>query len=96
MAVFAIARREQFCRDAVIEFDHHYELKPRSDCDLQTARARSRSFQQAYGGRIALHGTDVATAKRRNTAPLAGEFSIAQACIKLEIRMHDHKQGTRH
>jgi hypothetical protein len=27
---------------------------------------------------------------------LAGEFSIAQACIKLEIRMHDHKQGTRH
>ena len=29
-------------------------------------------------------------------AALAGEFSIAQACIKLEIRMHDHKQGTRH
>jgi hypothetical protein len=69
MAVFAIPRREQLCREAVIEFDRH--LKPRSDCDLQTARARSRSFQQAYGGRIALHGTDVATAERRNTAPIA-------------------------
>jgi hypothetical protein len=29
-------------------------------------------------------------------AALAGEFSIAQACIKLEIRMYDPKQGTRH
>ncbi len=29
-------------------------------------------------------------------AALAGEFSIAQACIKIEIRMHNHKHGTRH
>jgi hypothetical protein len=29
-------------------------------------------------------------------AALAGEFSIAQACIKIEIRMHNHKQSTRH
>jgi len=29
-------------------------------------------------------------------AALAGEFSIAQASIKIEIRMHDHKHGTRH
>jgi hypothetical protein len=27
---------------------------------------------------------------------LAGEFSIEQACIKIEIRMHNHKHGTRH
>lgn len=27
---------------------------------------------------------------------LAGEFSIAQAGIEIEIRMHDHKHGTRH
>jgi hypothetical protein len=27
---------------------------------------------------------------------LAGEFSIAQAGIDIEIRMHDHKHGTRH
>jgi hypothetical protein len=29
-------------------------------------------------------------------AALAGEFSIVQACIKIEIRMHNHKHGTRH
>ena len=29
-------------------------------------------------------------------AALAGEFSIAQACIEIEIRMHSHKHGTRH
>jgi hypothetical protein len=29
-------------------------------------------------------------------AALAGEFSIAQAGIEMEIRMHNHKQGTRH
>ena len=29
-------------------------------------------------------------------AALAGEFSIAQACIEIEIRMHNHKHGTRH
>ncbi len=29
-------------------------------------------------------------------AALVGEFSIAQACIKIEIRMHNHKHGTRH
>jgi hypothetical protein len=29
-------------------------------------------------------------------AALACEFSIAQACIKIEIRMHNHKHGTRH
>jgi hypothetical protein len=29
-------------------------------------------------------------------AALAGEFSIAKACIKIEIRMHNHKHGTRH
>ena len=29
-------------------------------------------------------------------AALAGEFSIAQSCIEIEIRMHDHKHGTRH
>ena len=29
-------------------------------------------------------------------AALAGEFSIAQAGIKIEIRMHDHTNGTRH
>jgi hypothetical protein len=29
-------------------------------------------------------------------ATLAGEFSIVQACIKIEIRMHNHKHGTRH
>ena len=29
-------------------------------------------------------------------AALAGEFSIAQAGIEIEIRMHNHKHGTRH
>jgi hypothetical protein len=29
-------------------------------------------------------------------AALAGEFSIVQACIKIEIRMHNHKHSTRH
>ena len=29
-------------------------------------------------------------------AGLAGEFSIAQAGIEIEIRMHNHKNGTRH
>ena len=29
-------------------------------------------------------------------AALAGEFSIAQPCIEIEIRMHNHKHGTRH
>ena len=29
-------------------------------------------------------------------AALAGEFSIAQACVQIEIRMHNHKHGTRH
>ena len=29
-------------------------------------------------------------------AGLAGEFSIAQAGIEIEIRMHNHKHGTRH
>jgi hypothetical protein len=29
-------------------------------------------------------------------ATLASEFSIAQACIQIEIRMHNHKHGTRH
>jgi hypothetical protein len=29
-------------------------------------------------------------------AALAGEFSIAQAGIVIEIRMHNHKHGTRH
>lgn len=29
-------------------------------------------------------------------AALAGDFSIAQAGIEIEIRMHNHKQGTRH
>jgi hypothetical protein len=29
-------------------------------------------------------------------ATLAGEFSIAQTCIQIEIRMHNHKHGTRH
>ena len=29
-------------------------------------------------------------------AALAGEFSIVQTCIKIEIRMHNHKHGTRH
>ena len=27
-------------------------------------------------------------------AALAGEFSIAQACIKIEIRMHNHRHTT--
>jgi hypothetical protein len=31
----------------------------------------ARSFQHPYGGRIALHGKDAATAERRNTAPVA-------------------------
>jgi hypothetical protein len=71
MAVFAIARREQFCRDAVIEFDRHHGLKPRSDYDQQTRPLDARSFRQAYGGRIAIDRKDVATAERRNTAPIA-------------------------
>jgi hypothetical protein len=29
-------------------------------------------------------------------AALAGEFSIGQAGIEIEIRMHNHKHGTRH
>ena len=29
-------------------------------------------------------------------AALAGEFSIGEAGIEIEIRMHDHKHGTRH
>jgi hypothetical protein len=29
-------------------------------------------------------------------AALAGEFSIAQSSIEIEIRMHNHKHGTRH
>jgi hypothetical protein len=29
-------------------------------------------------------------------AALAGEFSIARGCIEIEIRMHNHKHGTRH
>jgi hypothetical protein len=29
-------------------------------------------------------------------AALAGEFSIVRACLKIEIRMHNHKHGTRH
>jgi hypothetical protein len=29
-------------------------------------------------------------------AALAAEFSIAQTCIKIEIRMHKHTDGTRH
>jgi hypothetical protein len=29
-------------------------------------------------------------------AALAGEFSIAQAGIEIEIRMHNHTHGTRH
>jgi hypothetical protein len=35
------------------------------------------------------------TASELVAAP-AGEFSIVQACIKIEIRMHNHKRGTRH
>ena len=31
VVVFAMARREQFCRDAVIEFDHDRGLKPSFD-----------------------------------------------------------------
>jgi hypothetical protein len=27
---------------------------------------------------------------------LAGEFSIGQAGIEIELRMHNHKHGTRH
>jgi hypothetical protein len=27
---------------------------------------------------------------------LAGEFSIGEAGIEIELRMHDHKHGTRH
>jgi hypothetical protein len=29
-------------------------------------------------------------------AVLAAEFSIAQTCIKIEMRMHKHTDGTRH
>jgi hypothetical protein len=29
-------------------------------------------------------------------AALAGEFSIEQACITIEIRMHNHEHGTRY
>ncbi len=29
-------------------------------------------------------------------AALAGEFSIGQAGIEIELRMHNHKHGTRH
>ena len=29
-------------------------------------------------------------------AALAGEFSIGEAGVEIEIRMHDHKHGTRH
>jgi hypothetical protein len=45
--------------------------------------------------KTALGAKKFETASELVAAP-AGEFSIVQACIKIEIRMHNHKHGTRH
>jgi len=65
MGVFAISRREQFCRNPVVEFDHRHGLKPRSDHDQRTRPVDS------YGGGIAIHRKNVATSERRNAVPIA-------------------------
>jgi hypothetical protein len=51
-----------------------------------------RPDNNAWGEEIA----DTFETASELVAALAGEFSIPQACIKIEIRMHNHKDSTRH